>query len=176
MKKILIVLVAAFMVVSANAQVAVGGQVGISSAKVSGGDSETYYSFKPDVSYAFADDFAVGLAFGWSKGKVIMDEVETMDHTFEINPYLRYTFLHGKLVDVFVDTTVGYKHYNESHANGYFAGFQPGVSLKLDKFTLDAHVGFVGWNEYKVKHGSKVTEWGANFNGSNVSLGLYYNF
>ena len=96
MKKFFMTLAAAIIAVSASAQVYVGGNVGISSVKIAGGDSETAYKFLPEFGYNIDRDWAVGMVVGWGKG----DPVEIEEHlknaakTFEINPYVRYTALH----------------------------------------------------------------------------------
>ena len=51
MKKFFMTLAAAIIAVSASAQVYVGGNVGISSVKIAGGDSETAYKFLPEFGY-----------------------------------------------------------------------------------------------------------------------------
>lgn len=169
------------MAVCASAQVYVGGNVGIASVDNGGGDDETVYSFKPEIGYKFSDDWAVGVEFGWSKGGLcnyqgqLGLEEGILTKTFEINPYARYTFLHGKLVNVFCDGAIGYKHYN-GQGDQYSIGLKPGIELKLDKFSLIAHVGFIGWEQYKPKHGDKSDSWGLDFDGNNISLGVLYNF
>ena len=95
--------------------------------------------------------------------------------TFEINPYARYTFLHSKLINVFCDGGFGYKHYN-GQGDRWSIGLKPGVELKLDKFSLIAHVGFLGWQQTKYDHGGKTNAWGLDLDGNNITLGVYYNF
>lgn len=176
MKKFYMALVAVMFAVCANAQIYVGGNVGISSVDNGGDDDETFYKFLPEVGYKFNDDWAAGIEFGWAKGSINVNGVALTAHTFEINPYARYTFLHGKLVNVFCDGAFGYKHYN-GLAEEYSLGLKPGIELKLDKFSLVAHVGFIGWEQTKLKDSDiKATSWGLNLDGNNISLGVYYNF
>lgn len=176
MKKFYMTLVAVMFAVCANAQIYVGGNVGIASVDNGGDDDETIYSLLPEVGYKFSDDWAAGVEFGWAKGSMNIGGYTITAHTFEINPYARYTFLHGKLVNVFCDAAFGYKHYN-GLGDEYSLGFKPGIELKLDKFSLVAHVGFIGWEQAKAKHSDyKATSWGLNLDGNNISLGVYYNF
>lgn len=177
MKKIYMTLVAAMLAVCVNAQVYVGGNVGIASVDY-GDDDETVYSLLPEIGYKFNSDWAVGVMFGWSKAGLqnvdgslgISERLDT--HTFEINPYVRYTFLKGKLVNVFCDGAIGYKHYNGAD-DIYSFGLKPGVELKLDRFSLVAHVGFIG---YEKNDNTDTSVWGMDFDGNNIMLGVYYNF
>lgn len=171
-------LAAAMVAVCASAQVYLGGNAGVASIDYGGDDdSETVWSLLPEIGYNFNDELAAGVMFGWSKGQ-LQGELEydaSLRQTFEINPYVRYTFLSGKLVNVFLDGAFGYKHYNGS-GDAYSLGIKPGVALKMDKFSLVAHIGFVGWQSYNPKHGDDSNAWGASFDGNNIMLGLYYNF
>lgn len=169
-------LVAVMFAVCASAQVYVGGSVGITSVDNGGDDDETYYKFLPEIGYKFSDDWAAGVAFGWAKGSITAGTKSLVAQTFEINPYARYTFLHGKVVNLFCDGAIGYKHYN-GLADEYSIGLKPGIELKLDKFSLVAHVGFIGWEQAKLKdYDLKTTSWGLDFDSNNISLGVYYNF
>ena len=65
MKKIFMTLVAAVMAISMNAQVYVGGGVGVASESGDGIEDVTTYKFVPEVGYVFNQDWAAGVAFGW---------------------------------------------------------------------------------------------------------------
>ena len=62
-------LAAAVAAVSLNAQVYVGGNVGIANID-NGNDDETVYSLLPEVGYNLNSDIALGMQFGWSKGNL----------------------------------------------------------------------------------------------------------
>ena len=98
-----------------------------------------------------------------------------MTHTFEVNPYVRYTAIKGKVVNVFVDGAFGYKHYNDL-GNSWSLGLKPGVAVNVDKFSFVAHIGFVGYENFKPEGGDASSVWGVDFDGNNISLGVYYNF
>lgn len=174
-------LAVALVAVCANAQVYLGGNVGIANVDNGGKDDDvTVYSLLPEIGYKFNDNWAAGVMFGWSKGSLSYEGGELyssgITHTFEFNPYARYTFLHSKLINVFCDGGFGYKHYNGA-GDQWSIGLKPGVELKLDKFSLVAHVGFIGYQKKDNgdrRHDSNV--WGMDFDGNNISLGVYYNF
>ena len=175
MKKFFMTLVAAMAIVaSANAQVYVGGGIGIYSEDYGDDDDVTVYKFVPEIGYNFNKDWAAGVAFGWegaSKGGT---------KTFSINPYARYTFVHSKYVNVFVDGGVEYAHtYNNGHdSDGFGIGFKPGVAVNLnDKLSFVTHVGFLGYqNSKNHNNDAKVNQWGLDLDGRNITFGLYYNF
>ena len=179
MKKIFMTLVAAMFTVCASAQVYVGGNVGIASVDNEHDDDVTVYSLLPEVGYKFNDNWAAGVMFGWSKGSLSQFNGSLSyagtTHTFEVNPYARFTFVHSKLINVFCDGGFGYKHYNGA-GDQWSIGLKPGVELKLDKFSLVAHVGFLGYEKYDGEHGGESSVWGMDFDSNNISLGVYYNF
>lgn len=115
MKKFFMTLAVVMIAVCANAQVYLGGNVGIASVDYGGDDDETIYSLLPEI---------------------------------------------------------GYKHYNGAD-DVLSIGLKPGVELKVDKFSLVARVGFIG---YTKNDNTDVSAWGMDFDGNNISLGVYYNF
>ena len=69
MKKFLMTVVAtALVAVSANAQVYVGGNFGVASSKVKGGESVTTYAVLPEIGYNLNKDWALGTTVGFGKG------------------------------------------------------------------------------------------------------------
>jgi hypothetical protein len=176
MKKIFMTLAAAIVAVSASAQVYLGGNFGIASTKIADGDNNTTYKLLPEIGYKLDDNLAIGTVVGWSKGTPVNIEGKQRG-TFEVNPYVRYTFFHSNVINVFVDGGVGYKHYN-GQGNQWSLGLKPGVALNVNKFSFVAHVGFAGWKQYKPsKDGAKSSNaWGVDLDGNNVTFGVYYNF
>ena len=182
MKKILMTLAVAFVAVAANAQVYVGGSLGVASSEIQGGDDVTTYQVLPEIGYNINNNWAIGTVLGWGKGKPVSIETETNNYvTFQ--PYARFTFAHSKFVNAFIDGIVGYTHYNHAHVGGssydqWTIGLKPGVAVNLSKkVSFVAHVGFAGWKSVKQK-GSSVDAhtWGASLDGNNITFGVYYNF
>ena len=183
MKKIFAIALVAMMTMTANAQVYVGGGVGLLTSSYDG-NSETYFSILPEIGYNINEDWAVGIAVGYgeAKSKVNVAGVKVTEKvkTFQIAPYARYTFAKFDKVNLFVDGSVGYKHENFAgvKTNTFAVGFKPGVAVNLnDKLSFVAHVGFLGYQNDKVKGDDKSTNtFGLNLDGSNLSFGVYYNF
>ena len=183
MKKIFAVALVAMMTLTVNAQVYVGGGVGLLTSSYDG-NSETYFSILPEIGYNINEDWAVGIAVGYgeAKSKVNVAGVKVTEKvkTFQIAPYARYTFAKFDKVNLFVDGTVGYSHvdYAGAKTNSFALGLKPGVAVNLnDKLSFVAHVGFLGYQNDKVKGDDKSTNtFGLNLDGSNLSFGVYYNF
>lgn len=153
--------------ISASAQVYVGGGVGISSTKVGDGDSKLSYKFVPEIGYQFNKNWEAGLSVGWNG-------VEDGAHSFELAPYARYNFCTSKLVDLFLEGTVGYVH--SEGVDGYEIGLKPGVKVNLSKnVSFVTKVGFLGYQQ--VGDGNaKVKTFGFDLDGTNVQFGLNYKF
>ena len=183
MKKIFAIALVAMMTMTANAQVYVGGGVGLLTSSYDG-NSETYFSILPEIGYNINEDWAVGIAVGYgeAKSKVNVAGVKVTEKvkTFQIAPYARYTFAKFDKVNLFVDGSVGYKHENFAgvKTNTFAVGFKPGVAVNLnDKLSFVAHVGFLGYENEKIKGDDKSTNtFGVALDGSKLSFGVYYNF
>ena len=184
MKKIFAVALVAMMTMTVNAQVYVGGGVGLQSSSYDG-NSETFFKLMPEIGYNLNEDWAVGIAVGYGESKTTLKEANIKStvkvKAFEVAPYARYTFAKFDKVNLFVDGTVGYSHvdYAGAKTNSFALGLKPGVAVNLnDKLSFVAHVGFLGYQNAKEDYdGAKaVNSFGVNLDGSNLSFGVYYNF
>ena len=149
-------LAVAFIAVAANAQVYVGGNVGIGSSKSGDADAVTTYKVLPEIGYNINQNWAIGTTAGWGKGNPVNIEGETQNY-FTVEPYVRYTFVRSKYINAFVDGGFGYTHVNHAHGaaasvNAWSVGVKPGISVNLSpKVSFEAH-------------------------GNDVTFGVYYNF
>ena len=185
MKKIMMTLAAVAVAATMNAQVYIGGGIGLGTSSYDG-NSETYFKIIPEIGYNLDENWAVGLTIGYGETKTTLKNYATGVKTsekvksFTIAPYARYTFAHFDKVNLFVDGTVGYNHenYAGTKINTFGIGFKPGVAVNLnDKLSFVAHVGFLGYENEKVKGDSKSTNsFGLDLSGNNLSFGVYYNF
>ena len=148
------ILASTVMAMSVNAQVYVGGGIGVSTT---GGDN--------------TDD--VTSYIGWegsNKGGA---------KPFSINPYVRYNVINGKVVNVFLDGSVEFGHkYNAGFDDDFFGvGLKPGVAFKVnEKISVVTHIGFIGYEHWKNKPSkNSVNSWGVDVDGRNIILGIYYN-
>ena len=184
MKKIFAVALVAMMTMTVNAQVYVGGGVGLQSSSYDG-NSETFFKLMPEIGYNLNEDWAVGITVGYGESKTTIKEgnvkATAKVKSFEIAPYARYTFAKFDKVNLFVDGTVDYLHTdNAGDKNNTFSiGLKPGVAVNLnDKLSFVAHAGFLGYQNSKDDYeGAKAANtFGFDLDGSNLSFGVYYNF
>ena len=176
MKKILMTIAAAFVATAMSAQVYVGGNVGFSTTSHDG-ESVSKFSIVPEVGYNLDENWAVGIALGYSqsgKGDNKMKE-------FQISPYARYTFAKFNKVNLFVDGGLGYVHedFAGEKINTFRVGFKPGVAVNLtDQLSFVAHVGFFGYQNEKLdEKGAKATHtYTAAVDRNDLTFGLYFNF
>ena len=105
MKKIMLSLAMALVSVCASAQVYIGGTAGISSNKIGDGDSKTAYTLMPEIGYQFNNKWEAGLEIGIKKGEVCKLSPVGESTTFKVAPYVRYTAVETKLVNLFVSFT-----------------------------------------------------------------------
>jgi hypothetical protein len=179
MKKIMMIAAMMVAAVSANAQVYVGGGVGVATSSYDG-NSTTVWSIIPEIGYNINDKWAVGTVIGYGETKTKVNGVKETVKTFQVAPYARYTFVKWENVNLFVDGTVGYQYENYAgvKTNTFAIGFKPGVAVNLnEKLSFVAHVGFLGYENEKVKGDDKSTNsFGFDLNGNALSFGVYYNF
>ena len=184
MKKIFAVALVAMMTMTVNAQVYVGGGVGLQSSSYDG-NSETFFKLVPEIGYNLDENWAVGIAVGYGEHKTTLKsgnlKTTAKVKAFEIAPYARYTFAKFDKVNLFVDGTVDYLHTdNAGDKNNTFSiGLKPGVAVNLnDKLSFVAHAGFLGYQNSKDDYeGAKAANtFGFDLDGSNLSFGVYYNF
>ena len=183
MKKIMMTLAAVAVAATMNAQVYLGGGVGFQTSSYDG-NSETYFTILPEIGYNLDENWAVGITLGYGEAKTKVKEggftVSEKVKSFEIAPYARYTFAKFDKVNLFVDGTVGYKHedFAGTKTNTFAVGLKPGVAVNLnEKISFVAHVGFLGYENEKVKDADKsLNTFGVGLDGSNLSFGVYSHF
>ena len=105
MKKIMLSLAMALVSVCASAQVYIGGTAGISSNKMGDADSKTAYKFIPEIGYQFNNKWEAGIEVGIQKGDVCKIAQVGDATTFTVAPYVRYTAVDTKLVNLFLEGT-----------------------------------------------------------------------
>lgn len=168
MKKFLMTMAAMFVTVVASAQVYVGGGIGLGVTTVDHVDgSEFSWKVMPEIGYQFNEKWDAGLSIGYMGSQ---DGAKT----FEIAPYARYSVYNAKLVDFFIEGTVAYKHVSDDDADvdAFAIGFRPGIKVNLSEhFDFVSKIGFLGFERV-----DKVNNFGFNFDGTNIQLGLLYKF
>jgi hypothetical protein len=158
--------------ISANAQVYVGGSLGLWHNEHNA-PSTTTFTIAPEVGYNFNEKWAVGAAIDYTHGKV--EGISA--NSFAIAPYARYTYYQNGMVRLFVDGGFGvstYKTTGSSSVTGAEIGFKPGVSLKLsEKFNFVAKCGFLGWRE---DYSLASDGYGLMLSSEDLTFGFHYEF
>ena len=190
MKKVLLTLVLAVItVITANAQVYVGGNLRLWRNTVNDADL-TDIKITPEIGYSINNNWAAGIAIDYEYGKVS----NIKGYLWDINPYARFTFYTNGTVSLFVDGGIDYgknKIKIDDKSYGWFdifsAGLKPGITVKCSKhLSLIAKYGFLGYKKYEDTGLSSMNSqlqkqygengFGLDLNGYNLSVGLYYNF
>ena len=193
MKKALLTLAVAMIAISAVAQPKfyAGGSLGYTSSSYDGETVISSLAFLPEVGWAFNQNMAVGMEFGYSADSEypMKDAKETLGQ-FVLAPYFRYTFLRFGDVALFGDAKLSYAlvnyHTNYSgttsndKANSFGIHIQPGIAYSLNEhISLVAKLGDVlGFESSKEKaSGAESYNTFSLLNLSNaLSFGCYYNF
>ena len=177
MKKIMLSLAMALVSVCASAQVYIGGTAGISSNKIGDGDSKTAYTLMPEIGYEFNNKWEAGLEIGIKKGEVCELHAVPEATTFIVAPYVRYTAVETKLVNLFVEGTIGYGSVSKGGGDSYEVGIKPGLAVKLTKHVeFISKIGFLGYRGYSPEHGESSSTFGVDVDASNISFGAIYKF
>lgn len=185
MKKIFMTLAAVCVAATMNAQVYVGGGLGLASTSQDG-NTNTKLKLMPEIGYNINDSWAIGVAFGYAEDeystKVATKTVSVKDKLFQISPYARYTFAKFDKVNLFLDGGFDYIHEDPAagnKVNTFGLGIKPGIAVNLNKnLSFVAHAGFLGWQSEKedVDGAKAANTFGFNLDGSDLSFGVYYNF
>ena len=180
MKKLFSLIAVAFVAMSVNAQVYVGGSLGIdawSSQKNAGDRSETTFSILPEVGYNLNDEWAVGTVIGYVSDKWTgVNGISESAFTF--NPYARYTYLKAGKVSLFVDGGVDFTTASKADWNELAIGLKPGLAVSLsDNISFVSHLGFIGYDVYNPDgDDNNISKFGLDLSGNNLTFGLYFNF
>ena len=186
MKKILMTIAAAFVAVSMNAQVYVGGSIGMASVGGENMDDETVVKFLPEIGYNLNDEWAGGIVVGYAKSKIGgVTKLGSLGYTgansescFVFAPYARYTFLKGKNVSVFIDGGFDFTSGSDGDYTALSIGLKPGVAVSLaENISFVAHAGFIGYDSVNPDgDNNNKHAWGLDLGSNNLNFGLYFNF
>ena len=134
-------------------------------------DDDSYFSWKiaPEIGFQFDKKWDAGVSLGYTG-------VENGQKVFELAPYVRYTVCGSKVIDFFIEGTVGYAHYdNKKPLDDYDAfeiGLKPGLKVNLSKHVaFVTKIGFLGYQRV-----DEANTWGFDVDGRNVMFGINYKF
>ena len=151
---------------TANAQIWLGGEIGLSTNKTTLGsdylNSSASIAITPEVGYRLNDRWAVALRLGYNHLR--NHEVQLIDITvtgncnqLSVEPFARYTILRANTIALFIDGGIHYsalyKYGYDSPLNNFGIGIRPGVSLALSNtVSLVGHLGNMGYDYSWMKY------------------------
>lgn len=177
MKKVILAAVVALTSLVGNAQVWMGGSLGLDFTKPEGGETLTTFTIAPEIGYTLNEKWDLAIA--------INEQFASYDgetaNSISVEPYARYTFAQSGDVTFFVDGGFGVgstKVDNEGEwldeaQTSWYIGLRPGVKLALnDKVGLVAKLGFLGYQNVE----DSYEAFGFNVNNNSLTFGMYWNF
>lgn len=181
MKKLFLTLTVLFsLLITVNAQDVgqkwISGSIGLSSTKVKGAGTVTNYKILPEFGYMFSENMGIGIALGYERGQVEIEDVAFKADRFVVNPFVRYNFLKGDIGGLFVDGGIQYEHSKlkgtDLKEDMYGVGFRPGATINIAKnVSFIGKFGLLGYQHSKV--GELKSDWyGFDLSLDNVELGI----
>lgn len=176
MKKFILAAMIAVSSLNANAQVWMGGSLGLNFTKPDGGETVTTFTIAPEVGYSLNDKWDIALSLN---EQLISWDGETAN-SFSIAPYARYTFAKSGIASFFVDGGfgVGSTDYNNGYKlhdsrTSWFIGVRPGIKVALsNKVCLVSHLGWLGYENVE----DSYSRFGFGVDNTAVDFGMYWNF
>lgn len=169
MKKLFLTIVLAVIgVVSAQAQIWLGGSVNATVNK----ETKTF-SVAPDVGYCIPNTpFSIACAVEYG-GTFHQDEAYA--HSLTVSPYFRYDICEiGERFTLFVDLSSDIDVLDFGLLN---AGLSPGVSFDVtDHWSAEFSIGFLGYNRKQAEDKSIKHSFNLELELAAPSFGIYYNF
>lgn len=193
MKKVILAALVAVASLSANAQVYLGGQLGINAGKADNTtQSITKFQIAPEIGYNINEKWAIGLGIGFTTQNGLFNDEQVFQmpisdkygksaSVFTLAPYARWTFAKTGIASFFVDGGIDVNFWNNSRGNSFFIGLTPGVKLsaseKVDFVAEIAALGFAWGSEKAYTAGvAPKSAFGFNVNNTAIKFGVYYNF
>lgn len=189
MKKLFVTVCMAVAAMAANAQVYVGGEVGLW-RNGEDGANKTSLTLSPEIGYNLDETWALGLKLGYNYQYQGSGEFEFADETFSgnkktnsfvIEPYVRASYAKFGPVRLFVDGGFAFATSKDKYTasagsksesvsddahNAWQIGFKPGLALDLNEhFSFIAHAGFLGYRHSDVSKYNGALEDGVYGNG-----------
>lgn len=202
MKKIMMTLAAVAVAATMNAQVYVGGALGLgfeNKLTDNDGNDATGMTFqiKPELGYNLDEKSSVGIVLGFGVtnntnemlnqndtfAKILAGDRKTDKSAiqFTVAPYYRYKFVQFGNVDLFIDAQVGFSYtkYDEWNNTTFGVGVRPGVAYNAnDKISFVAKLGNgLFFESSKNKDQDAKSKFGLSANTlAPLEIGMYYNF
>lgn len=189
MKKLFVTVCMAVAAIAANAQVYVGGELGVW-RNGEDGANKTSLTIAPEVGYNLNETWALGIKLGYNHQYTGTGDIDfgslsgsgsIKTNSFVVEPYVRASYAKFGPVRLFVDGgfafatsknkyTVEVNSKSESETgdahNAWQIGFKPGIAVDLNQhFSFIAHAGFLGYRHSDPKKYNGALEDGIYGNG-----------
>lgn len=175
MKKLFLLAAIAVCSVAVNAQVWVSGNVGFNRDTK---NNVTSFQVAPQVGYQLSDKWDIALELGYNHSY----NGDFKTNSFDVMPFVRYSFFKSGIVTLFADGMVGFGTSKTDidgaeATNDFGVGLRPGLKVDVtEKFAFVATCGYVGYHQ-ATNDGETVAEnVGFNVNATNLTFGLVYKF
>ena len=177
MKKILMTLAMGMMALTMNAQMYIGGGFGFQNVTPEVGDGESSFKLLPEFGMQLDEKWGVGVQIGYISDKAGAYGIGA-ESAFQFSPYARYTALKFKSVNLFFDGGLDYIQSKNPKVTAFGLGIKPGVAVNLnEQLSFVAHFGFLGYESVNPDgDDNNVTNIGFDFDTTELTFGLYYNF
>ena len=196
MKKAILTFVIAFAgIITANAQVWLGGSLSFNTNKAEG-QRGTYLFLGPEVGYSFGD-WSVAMALGYANSTSAALAGPTNKYTtsaLQVSPYIRYNVCNIEKFSFFLDGAfdfIGWRDkyningtitYGRDWQTTWQAGIKPGIAFHpTAKWAAVFHCGFIGYSKGSIGGIDNIISpydpgFNIDFTASTISVGFYYNF
>ncbi len=167
--------------------------------------SGSSFKFLPEIGYQLLPNAAVGVSFGYIKGYAAFGSLDITDYKALLNtivstaadvssddgggisslrlaPYVRYTLIREGGFEIFADGVLGINSISDKSSDSNLTAIElcvrPGISFAVsNRVKLLAKMGSVGLLHASMKDSDfKVTRFGLDLDGNNMSLGAAYYF
>lgn len=176
MKKIILTMIVACCTLAANAQVWLGGSLGLSVTDPEQGDAITSIVIAPEIGYNINEKWGVGVSL---EETAVMTDGNNVN-AFYFNPFARYSFARTGIANFFIDggLQIGFQNFDSNYVKtdshtAFGIGIRPGVKVELNKkWALEAKTGYLGCRVIS----DVATQIGLGVNNEDLSFGLVYEF
>lgn len=171
MKRLLLSLTLMVAVLGAQAQVYIGGSLGLDvvSTHVDGSETttrQTTFGVMPEIGGRINKTWSAGVTMGYGISKQDGIKLET----YRFTPYVRAVFARAGIVDFFGELTAGYVHMflddedslfkDDDGLSGMLAALRPGMAINFSRrFALVARTNLL---QYEYWDGLRVTNFSLN--------------
>jgi hypothetical protein len=192
MKKLILALLAAGTITTANAQephsILLYGDVSLATTRDAALNKTTQWDASPGVGYQFNHNWTVGLAVSWGQSaNKDSSGVKNTDNLYSIGPFARYSHYIGKSETFFYYSQLDFDYrggYHTSGGNpatdkhsGVYIGVYPALGINVGRgLCLNFSIGGISYSTDKVNGATYSTNTFDFWFGHQMNVGVSKNF